>query len=200
MRESHFELEPNEGGSPDMMKQNLVRSFVILITASSLFLVCATNRAKSLTFMAAVGGAAATAGALSAPPEEQSGMHAVFWGAVGAAVAGVVGLFVFDEQSRSEELERKLEVSKRELDAFRGEMDGTSQSSLIQSDSALGKNLPPEYRDLVKPGKWSLYKINTWVSQGENTLVHQDKMLRIEPPQFQPNANSSTEKKEGEVK
>lgn len=175
------------------MKLKIISLLVVLQMLSG----CATmsNRTKTILSMVGVGVIAGTIAANRAPFDENPAAHAAVWGGGAAAVTGVVGMFIFDEQAKSRELERKLNISQRELDAFRGESQSSNGEVLIESDSALGRDLPNEYKGLVRPGKWSLYKISNWVSQGENTLVHQDKVLRIEPPQFQA---QTTNKKEGE--
>lgn len=186
-----------------------VRKRVVAVAIVSLLVGaggCATtNRTKALLLMSGVGAAAAGVGYSIAPRDEKPEMHALCWGAAGAAVAGVVGLFIFDEQKRSEELERQAVVMRKELDAFRDEGGGASHEPrlLYETNAPFGREIPGEYQSLVRPGRWSVYKLNQWVAQGEGTLVHHDRMVKLVPPQLTPKAQSISNEgsfSDGEVK
>jgi len=41
-----------------------------------------------------------------------------------------------------------------------------------------------EYQALVRPGHWSVYRLNQWVSQGEGALIHQDRMVKLGEDRF----------------
>ncbi len=152
---------------------------------------CATsNRTKTLLLMTGVGAAAAGVGYSVAPRDERPEMHAIYWGAAGAAVAGALGLFLFDEQKKSEELERQASVMRKELDAFRDEGGGQEPRLLYETTAPFGKDIPGEYQSLVRPGRWSVYKLNQWVAHGEGTLIHQDRMVKLVPPQLTPKSQS----------
>lgn len=177
---------------------------IILIILVSTLSSCATmsNRTKTIVTSIGAGIVAGTIAANLAPKDENPIAHAAVWGGSTAAATAIVGLFIFDEQSRSYEFERKLQVSESELAVFRSESK-EGNHLLYDSESALGRDLPSEYKSLVRPGKWSIYRINQWISQGENNFVHQDKIIRIEPPQFQPSGadlSQSTINNEGENK
>lgn len=151
--------------------------------------------------MTAAGSVAATIAANNAPSGENRVAHAALWGSGTAAVTGVAGLYIFDEQQRSQEINRKLEVAVSEIRALRGESEQARNELLIGADSTFPKSLPDEFKNLVRPGKWSIFKISQWINQGENTLIHQDKMIRLEPAQFRPNVetNEKGEKKDETV-
>ncbi len=155
---------------------------------------CATmsNRTKTILAMVGTGLVAGAIGAATAPKDEQPGGHALMWGGLGAASAGVVGLFAFNEEAKREEADRKLEVLTKELSSLRDE--GSSEPTLLfQTNAPLGKDPPPEYRNLITPGKWSVYRLNRWVTEGENTLIHQDRMVRMIPPVLSPKEPKETQ-------
>lgn len=147
---------------------------------------CSTlsNRQKTIAAMVLTGSIAGTVGALSAPKNESAPAHAALWAGSAAAGAGLVGLYTFDEEARSKEFERKLKIVSEENQALRGEAEGAPVSPLAEAASPFGKEMPPEYQRLVRPGRWSVYKLNQWIMSGENTLIHQDRMVKIIPPQF----------------
>ncbi len=165
----------------------------ILILTSS----CATmsNRTKTILTMAGAGIVAGSIGAYFAPSDEKSYAHAAMWGGSAAAVSGLVSLYVFDEQSKSEELDRKLKLAERENRSLRGEGDVSRTQMIYDSDSSLERDLPPEYRSLVQPGKWSVYGVDQWVMSGENEIIHQDKKVRLILPQFKPKGEKTPEMK-----
>lgn len=150
---------------------------------------CATmsNRTKTLLLMGGVGVAAAAAGYAVAPSDTRPEMSAAYFGAVGAAVGGAAGLFIFDEQKRSEDLERENGAMRKELAAFRDEGGSSKEPQLLYETTApFGKEIPAEYSGLVKPGHWSVYRLNQWINQGEGTIIHQDRLVKLVPPQLTP--------------
>lgn len=164
---------------------------VLLLTLTS----CSTmsNRSKILTSIAVSGGAGAIAGAISAPHDEKKIGHAALWGGLSATVISILGLYLFNEQAVSEECSRENDHLKKQIHMLHDDSVESGETLLFQSSKAFGRELPNEYRNLVKPGEWSIYKIDQWINQGENTLIHQDKLIKISPPHLNP--NTSEEKK-----
>ena len=152
----------------------------------------ASNRSKTLLLMAGVGAAAAVVGYAVAPQDTRPEMSAAYFGAVGAAASGAAGLFIFDEQGRANEWERQSAVMRKELAALRDEVGSPSEPRLLYETSApFGKEVPAEYAGLVRPGQWSVYRLNQWVTQGEGVIIHQDRMLKLVPPRLTPSSSSS---------
>ncbi len=149
---------------------------------------CATsNRTKTLLLMGGTGIVATGVGFVLSPTDVRPEMQATYWGAIGAATAGVAGLFLFDEQKRSDELERQSHVMRKELDVFRDESASSHEPRLLyETNAPFGRDIPEEYQSLIKPGKWSVYKLNQWVNQGEGAMIHQDRMVKLVPPQLSP--------------
>lgn len=145
-----------------------------------------SNKEKTLIAMAAgvvVGG---TVGYLTTPKDGSNPVaHATLFAGVTSAAAGGAGLFIFDESKKTEEALRQAEILKKELDAARE----TSSSTASQLDSEMpsfagSKELPKELQSLVKPGKWQLYRLNHWRAQSDSVLIHEDRMLKLTPPQL----------------
>lgn len=163
----------------------------LAVTGLVLSCGCATNRAKTLLLMGGVGTLTAGAAYYLSPKDERPEMHALYGGAIGASGAAIAGLFIFDEQKRSEELERQAVVMRKELDVFRDEGSGAHEPRLLYETTApFGKDIPSDYQSLVKPGSWSVYKLNQWVSQREGVMVHQDRMITLVPPQLTPKSET----------
>ncbi|OFZ78437.1 MAG: hypothetical protein A2583_13795 [Bdellovibrionales bacterium RIFOXYD1_FULL_53_11] len=156
-----------------------------------------SNRTKTITGVVIAGAGAGTLGAILAPKEENRAMHGVFWGASAAAVSGIAGLFIFDEESRRKEAELKSEKLSKELAAYREE----SAPELVASNRAgLNKPLPERFKHLVTPGGWSLFKVDRWVTSSESELVHQDMIFRFHQPQLNPTGKPPAEAQEGSIK
>lgn len=140
--------------------------------------------------MGAMAAAGAAGGYALAPNNEKPEMHAAFGASVGAATGALIGLFAFDEERRSAEFERQAIALKKELDAIRDESvasGGATEPKLLYETSApVGREIPSEYQGLVSPGRWSVYKLNQWVTQGDGVIIHQDRMVKLIPPQLTP--------------
>ncbi len=155
---------------------------------------CASLSNQTKTVISMVG-AGLVVGTLDANLGEGKGSFNSRSMAVGlgaAAITGVGALYYFNDEGKKIEAERQLQVVQKELGALKGESLDADGSAEITRDSGLRRDLPPEYRNLVRPGGWTLYKTNSWVAQGENTLIHQDRILKIEPPRFQPSQEPIT--------
>jgi hypothetical protein len=165
----------------------------ILCNASS---GCATwsNKEKSIftTAIAVTGGS--VIGYLTTPKDGSSKLgHAALWGGVSGTVAGLSSFYIFDEQKRSEEFERQIRVLKMEIEASRDELTSNNSDLLTEGSSLNGKSLPDEYKGLIKQGKWQLFKINRWRNEGENSVIHEDRMIKLIPPHLNPKRISGSD-------
>lgn len=150
-----------------------------------------TNRERILIGTAAGVIAGGTIGYLATPKDGTSSLgHAAMWGGIGGVATGVTGLFVFDEQKRSSELERELLQFKKELAkcpkrALVGEYDVNS-----------GKPLPEHLKPFVKPEKVREYAVDVWIDKNgdeENpSQYHCDKEIEYEPGVFRRLRNSES--------
>jgi hypothetical protein len=136
--------------------------------------------------MTTVGAGAGVVGYNTAPPGENPYAHGALWAGAAAAATGILGLYVFDEQKRSRELERQVEIANKEISALRG-MPGSGEEVLVSSSQGFGgQDLPEELKTLLDPGWFKIYQTSKWVKQGDDTLIHQDKIVRIKKPQLIP--------------
>lgn len=156
-----------------------------------------SNRTKTLVAMGVAGIAAGTIGGISAPHDEIPWAHAALWAGGSAAVVGMAGPFVFDEQARSHEYERQLNVAKQEIEAIRWGGGASEEKLIYESSGTQDKAIPDELKKLLSPGWVRVYQTSHWVKQGDDSLVHQDKVIRIKKPQLIPNndLNEGVEKK-----
>lgn len=138
--------------------------------------------------MTAMASAAIVSGTIDASTRQGGSsfdQRSIAVGGVAAAITGVAALLLFDQDSKVKESERRIESLSSELDIYRGKKPGVN--GVVSKGDGLERDLPPDYRGLVRPGSWSIYQIDQWVASGENTMVHQDKMIQIENPRFDAN-------------
>ena len=157
---------------------------------------CATNRAKTFAAMAGAGLAGGIVGSMTAPANESSVAHGLLWGSVSAAVAGVAGLLIFDEQARSNEFEHRALRAEAEVREFKSETD---RKLVAEGIGAGTKNLPLELRGLVLPDGWKLYSQDKWVEDSDGHLVHQIQELEFQPGALVPGFGAKVSKLGGAV-
>jgi len=148
-----------------------------------------SNRTKTIMAMAAVGVVAGTIGAMSAPVNENPVGHGLLWGGLGAASSGILGMWIFDEQKHSSSLERENEALKKELGVYRIEGEG-GRELLTEAPASFAKEIPESMVSLIRPGRWKVWKLDKWINEGENRLIHQDRMIEMTPPQLNPSGSA----------
>lgn len=158
-----------------MKKESKVcsRALRVLLVATAALPACATTaRNKTLQLM----GASAAAGAIyGASRQEFKSENALLYGAGAAAVAGVVGLYMFNDTKQVDDLERKLQALEKQF----------APVLVTEGNSALSAPLPKDISKLVKPGSWRRYKLDQWVQDEANPNVwyRQREMFELVPPQ-----------------
>lgn len=166
-----------------------MKKFIYLSMFSAALLTgCASMSHKEKT-IAAMAGAAIIVGTIDANIGENRhtlDAHSVAVGATAAAVTGIASLFYFNDEAKQIESERKLQVAEKEIEALRDQA-GLSPKLVSETQSTLDGSLPSEYQKLIEPGKSQVYRLNQWINQGENVLIHQDKMVKMIPAQLKPN-------------
>ena len=150
---------------------------------------CATlsNRSKTLLLMGGAAVAAGTIGAMLAPLDENQGAHALLWGGSASAIAGVIGLFAFDEEEARRAAEDRSAHLQKELASCAAE---STPELMATHPVGLEKPLPSQFRNLITPGQWSLYKVDRWTSASDSELVHQDLIFRFSQPQLNPSSKA----------
>jgi len=158
---------------------------LILITATLSGCASMSNRSKTLLSMGLVGGAGATIGAVTAREGERPIFHAGLWGGLSAAVMGVLGLFIFDEQARSSWFEKENALIRNDLDGCKKELSGESllgNFKLSQEDEML----PPHLRGLIKPTEAQITKVRKWTAVDDDPLTLRSPhiILKLQPSQL----------------
>lgn len=157
------------------MKEYVALCFAVLICSG-----CATSKKSILTGMAVSGLVGATTGYQSSPAGENKTAHAALWGAVAAAAAAAVGLYVFDEEKETDRLrlENRALADQIEKGSSQKEVEFEKNSKFIPDE------FPQEFSSLIKPGNFRVYKIDRWEREGNNRLVYKSKMVELDPPKL----------------
>lgn len=155
-------------------------SLILTLLLTELFSGCATlsNREKILISTAAgvvVGG---TIGYFTTPKDGSSPIaHAGLGGGLTGLGAAVAGLFVFNEQKKSSELESQINQLKRDLD------DCPNRRKLIETYQTNDKPLPPHLRKIIGRSKVEEYEIDRWTFE-ETRGYHCDREIEYQPGAF----------------
>ncbi len=147
---------------------------------------CATwsNRTKTIVATVGSGIVAGTIAANLAPKDEQPLGHAALWGGSTAAVVGITSLFIFDEQKRSDEFERQIQVLRKELEVYRNPRSSSDMS--VDGVPAFPKEIPQGLKGLVDPGRWTYTRLpqNTWRWHGTHAVIRECEKFEFIPPRL----------------
>lgn len=139
---------------------------------------CASTAKNRIYQSMAAGALAGAMHGLSKPEDKEA--YALMWSGVGAAVAGAIALHHFDP-------EKDVERLKAETSRLQEEMDRINSPRIEAKSSAFfGNRVPEKYRDLINPGEWRVSRIDQWIEDDENRLIHQDLVMELVPPSLNP--------------
>lgn len=173
----------------------------ILVSSLSLGGCATTNRTKTLIGMLAGGAVGSTVGYVSTPSGTNPAMHSAYWGLAGAAAMGVAGLFIFDEQKKSSDLERQNEALRKEIDVYRADAQIANNGINVQGVPKFPKEIPDPLKGLVEPGKWTYtrFPANTWKWNGTQSVVRECEKFEFIPPRLKIGAMNGGMGAEGSV-
>jgi len=148
-----------------------------IISLLSLTACAGTPREKTLSLM--LSGVAAGAAYGASRPEMKRENAFIFGGSLGV-LGAATGLFLFNDDGEA------LKV-KLERDLLKLEMEKKSKGTLIKElPATFSAKIPKQYLPLVRPGSWRVMEVDQWVEDGENRLIHQDKVMELTPPALSP--------------
>lgn len=136
----------------------------LLPLLTSLFTGCATHSQSRLLAIGVSAPLGATIGGVTAPEDEKPEFHALTWGSVFMAATAVLANFYFSGDEELAKLRQENFDLKNKPD-FQLITEGEGYFQKTFTDK--GKT----------PVKWRVYKIDRWISDGENKKYHQDMMI-----------------------
>ena len=158
----------------------------VFILASLALSGCATStKMKVLSSMA---GAAALGGIYGLSRPEAKSQNALLWAGVGSAVAGAVAVSLSDPDKEAERLRQETIRLREELEML------NSPRVEKQTTGLFGAKVPEKYRSLINPGEWRVSRIDQWIEDDENRLIHQDLVMELIPPSLNPISRPTNQK------
>lgn len=148
---------------------------------------CATTYKEKMYQTMAMGAAGGAAYGLSKP--ESRDAYALMWAGIGAAVGAIVSAHFSDPDKEIEKLRTESKILREEMDQL------SSPRIEAQSSAFFGSKVPEKYRALINPGEWRVSRIDQWIEDDDNRLIHQDLVMDLIPPSLNP-ANKPILKKE----
>lgn len=121
-------------------------------------------------------------GAYGGTRNEYQSQNAVLFGSLGA-LTGLLSYYYFNDPDKKVEsiTEENLKL-KAQLEDF------YSPKTIAESPGTFNSKIPAKYKKLVRPGEWKISEIDQWIDEGENRLIHQDKIMELIPPTLIPNS------------
>jgi len=139
---------------------------------------CATTPKEKLLRNSSA--AFALGAALGSTKEEYKTQHTLMYGSLFALTAGALTLIYdegFEDSKKIKEENKRLQAELDRL--FQPKAEGIGPATM-------GAKIPEKYQSLISPGEWRVLAIDQWIEDGENRLIHQDKIMELNPPSLKP--------------
>lgn len=166
-----------------MSQLNFKIKNLIFISGFLFLSACSTtsNRQKTLALTAAAVGAGYIIGQQKQNNKEANSL--LYAGVLGTTAA-VSGMYIFDEEKRSEEIRAENLKLKTQLDEFDHSMGDSSKYSY--NSLFTNTDIPEDVKNLIRPGQVKTYKLNQWVREGSNRLVLKTDVIEFIEPKLIP--------------
>ena len=150
-------------------------SFLISL---SLLTGCASTPRQKIIRNIIVAGVAGYA--IGSQKQENSKAYGLYYAGLAGSAAGLASAYLENDDAENE----RLRADNRKLKA---ELDKVYSPSLVHEGNAMmNAKVPDKYKAMINPGEWKIYAYDQWVEDGENRLIHQDKIMELIPPSLTP--------------
>lgn len=155
---------------------------ILSVIAGLIFLNgCAISKVKNRMYRDMAIGAAIGALAAQQKSENKHAYSAMYSG-IGAALGAVISINLNDPDSENVKLRNQVAKFEADLEAsLRPKLE-------FSSSGMMNSKVPDKYKNMINPGEWRVYRLDQWIEDGENRLIHQDKMMELIPPTLKPMA------------
>ncbi len=155
--------------------------FLFLVLLVIMQTACSSSIKKNL----AIGAAAGALGGYiyGQNKSENKDTYSSYYSAIGATIGVATTVFLKDPDKENQELKAETEKLKSELSQFQ------DTHILHEMPGTLSSKIPTKYKNLIQPGEWKVSAIDQWIEDGENRIIHQDKIMELTPPTLKPNSN-----------
>lgn len=102
--------------------------------------------------------------------------HSSIYGAAGAALGALLTVYFEDPEKETKRLKEEVELLRQANGV------DSPPRKVAQKAFNFGEEVSQEYQKLITPGEWRIYEVDRWKEEGENRLVHEDKVMELVPP------------------
>ena len=150
----------------------------ILLLSMSILTSCATTTREKILRNIIVAGSAGYL--IGIQREENKNAYGLLYASSAAAGAALITTYLYDDDSEAERLVNENKKLKQELEKV------YSPSLVYQGSGTMNGKVPEKYKNLVNSGELKIFAMDEWIEDGENRLIHQDKMMELIPPSLVP--------------
>lgn len=124
---------------------------------------------------------AATAGyVIGSQAKNNSRAYGSMYAGLAGSVAGLATAYLSTDDAEND----RLRADNRK---FKAELDKVYSPELVHAGNGMmNAKVPDKYKAMINPGEWKIYAYDQWVEDGENRLIHQDKIMELIPPSLNP--------------
>lgn len=151
---------------------------VILIASFVFATSCATTTREKIIQNIVI--ASAIGFAVGSTKETNKFANGMMYGGVAGSIAGAATSYLSNIDSENTRLNTENTNLKAELDKI------YSPNLIQKTDGFLNSKIPEKYKNMINPGEWKIYSMDQWIDDGENRLIHQDKIMELTPPSLTP--------------
>lgn len=106
--------------------------------------------------------------------------HAIMYAGIASSGASLATIYLSNSDSEADRLRAQIAKIQTDFDAATNPQIEASSTGLLSS------KIPEKYKSMINPGEWKIYSLDQWIEDGENRLIHQDKMMELNPPSLKP--------------
>lgn len=150
----------------------------IILVIPVLLCGCATTPKQRIIRDTLIAGAVGAY--LGSQRSEHKNTYSAMYAGGAASIAAITSVIINDPDKEVLKIRAEKEQVQKELD------DLISPKLEETRPGTLSAKLPQKYQSLVNPGEWRIYSIDQWIEDGENRLIHQDKIMELIPPTLKP--------------
>lgn len=115
-------------------------------------------------------------GSATAPKDERTELHAMYWGGLLGLAAALAGEYYFADEDELSRLQLRNDKMQAEMELLKN-----ANTVLLKSGQGYFKGTAGEEYFQGGKAKWRLYQIDRWTKDGPNRLYHLDRMVELQP-------------------
>lgn len=148
------------------------------LLATIYFVSCASTPREVIMRNIIIGAVAGYA--VGSQRKENQNAYGLLYSGIAGTAAGLATTYLSNTDSENERL---LAENKK----LKGDLEKVYSPSLVyEGNGMMNAKVPEKYKAMIQPGEWKIYAYDQWVEDGDNRLIHQDKIMELIPPSLVP--------------